>query len=660
MGRRRSPAICSYLLLVFGLVTCFTSLSAAEGFQPVSPEELKMTGEPLAPGASAVILYRQVDRDDNRNNAHEDNYYRIKVLTEEGRKYANVEIPVFKFVGNIVNVHARTIRPDGSIANYEGKIFQKSLLKSRGLKYMAATFTLPDVEIGSILEYYYTIDLREHFVFDSHWILSEELFTKAARFSLKPYNFEPFQVRWSWQGLPPGTAQPKEGPDHVIRLEARNVPAFQTEDYMPPENELKSRVDFFYSDELWEGNVDKFWMKVGKKLYDRVDKFIDKRGAMQQAVAQIVSPNDPPEVKLQKIYDRVQQIRNTSYEVSKTEQEQKRENEKLANNVEDIWKRGYGNGAQLTWLYLALVRAASMEAYPVMVSDRRNYFFHHTGSFDPAKLDANVVLVKINGKELYFDPGAAFTPFGMLEWSETGVEGLRLDKDGGSWVRTTVPESSSSRVQRTAILTLADTGDLEGKLTISFTGLEAMRRRVEERNEDDADRKRFLEDEAREYVPAAIEIELSAQPDWKSSSAPLVAEYHIKIPGWVAGSGRRAMLPVGLFSGTEKNVFEHANRVYPIYFEFPSEKDDDVTISLPLGWKVGSVPQPANVDNKVVVYALKVDKGENALHLTRKLSIDMLLVETKYYPALRNFFQLVRTGDDEQVVLEPIGTSASN
>jgi len=67
---------------------------------------------------------------------------------------------------------------------------------------------------------------------------------------------------------------------------------------MPPENELKSRVDFFYSDELWEGNVDKFWMKVGKKLYDRVDKFIDKRGAMQQAVAQIVSPNDPPEVKL--------------------------------------------------------------------------------------------------------------------------------------------------------------------------------------------------------------------------------------------------------------------------------------------------------------------------------------------------------------------------
>ena len=42
---------------------------------------------------------------------------------------------------------------------------------------------------------------------------------------------------------------------------------------------------------------------------------------MEQAVAQIVSPNDSQEVKLRKIYDRVQQIRNTSYEVQKTEQE---------------------------------------------------------------------------------------------------------------------------------------------------------------------------------------------------------------------------------------------------------------------------------------------------------------------------------------------------
>src|SRR5262249_31826901 len=218
---------------------------AGDKFQPPSQEELKMTSDPLAPGAPAVILYRQVGRDHSGITAHEDNYLRIKILTEEGRKYANVEIPFDKQQGNqIVNVKARTIRPDGSIANFEGKPFEKSIVKAKGLKYLAKTFTLPDVQVGSIIEYVYTLDLAEYYVFDSHWILSDELYTRRAKFSLKPYSGPGFSVRWSWQGLPAEAGQPKDGPDHIIRLEVANMPAFHTEDYMPPENELKSRVDF--------------------------------------------------------------------------------------------------------------------------------------------------------------------------------------------------------------------------------------------------------------------------------------------------------------------------------------------------------------------------------------------------------------------------------
>src|SRR5579859_2347122 len=92
-------------------------VGAGIGFQPVSPDELKLTSEPLAPGAAAIILYRQVDRDDNIHTPHEDNYFRLKILTEEGRKYADVEIPFLKEQADVVNVRARTIRPDGSIAD---------------------------------------------------------------------------------------------------------------------------------------------------------------------------------------------------------------------------------------------------------------------------------------------------------------------------------------------------------------------------------------------------------------------------------------------------------------------------------------------------------------------------------------------------------------
>lgn len=658
--RRSLVALFCTLVCVFGIVSYDSpTVEAADGFQPVSAAELKMTSEPLAPGAPAIILYRQVDRDDSGLTAHENNYVRIKILTEEGRKYADVEIPFLKEQGNnVASIKARTIRPDGSIVNFEGKPFEKSIVKAKGLKYMAKTFTLPDVQVGGIIEYTYTIDLPELFLIESHWILSNELFTKRAKFSLKPYTRD-FNVQWTWQGLPEGSAQPKSGPDNIIRLEVSNIPAFQTEDYMPPEDELKARVDFSYSEDAFERDPTQFWKKRGKKLNDRVESFIGKRKAMEEAVAQIVAPNDPPEVKLQKIYARVQQIRNTSFEVQKSDQQKKREKEKPVSNVQELWTKGYGNGAQLTWLFLALARAAGLEAYGVLASDRRNYFFN-PNSMDSNKLDSNVVLVKLNGTDVYFDPGAAFTPFGLLMWQETGVTGLRLDKDGGTWIKTMVPESSASRVDRHANLTLTETGDLEGKLTITFTGLEGMKRRLEERNEDDTARKKSLEDEAKQYIPAASEVELTNKPDWSSSSTPLVAEYSVKIPGWAARAGRRAMLPAGIFSATEKRVFDHAERVHPIYFEFPSEKLDDVTITLPPGWQVGSVPPVQDEAVKIVGYTLKVENDKGALHLTRKLRIDLILLDTQYYGALRDFFQRVRKGDEQQIVLQPGTASSSN
>lgn len=636
------------------------AVHASEGFPPISPEELKMTSEPLAPGAPAIILYRQVDRDDNGRTSHEDNYIRIKILTEEGRQRANVELPFSKESENVVAIRGRTVKPDGSEVPFDGTVFEKSLVKARGLHYLAKTFTLPDVEVGSIIEYRWTYDLSEKYIYDSHWILSQDLFTKTARFSLKPYksNYMPMSLRWSWQGLPAGN-EPKEGPDHVVRMELSNLAGFQTEDFMPPVNELKARVDFIYQNDLIDTNPDKFWKNVGKKRNGQLETFVGKRKAMQEAVAQIVSPNDPPEVKLRKIYDRVQQIRNKSYELKKTEQEEKRDKEKPPENVEEVWKRGYGSGVQLTWLFLGLVRAAEFEAYGCWVANRNQYFFNPK-TMQPGKLNANVVLVKLNGKDLYLDPGAEYTPFGLLTWYETGVPGLKLDKDGGTWIQTTLPAASESRMERKANLRLSDTGDLEGKLTVTYTGLEAMYQRLDVRHADDVARKKFLEDRLKAQVPVGVEVELVNQPDWSGSETPLVAEFDVKIPGWASNAGRRVLVPAGVFTGVEKHIFEHNQRTHPIYFEYPYEKEDDVTIELPPGWQVSSVPPPQAKDGHVVAYNIKVENNKNTLHLTRKLTVDFLMLDAKYYGALRNFFEVVRTGDEQQIVLQPGAATASN
>jgi hypothetical protein len=208
-------------------------------------------------------------------------------------------------------------------------------------------------------------------------------------------------------------------------------------------------------------------------------------------------------------------------------------------------------------------------------------------------------------------------------------------------------------VDRNAVLTLDDSGTLEGKATVTFRGLSALWRRIEVRNVDDAGRRKFLEDELKTYIPGTVEAELSNTPDWKSASTTLVAELNLKITGWAAGAGRRTLLAEGIFGGGEKHVFEHTNRVHPIYFDFPYSDNDSVAISLPAGMQITVLPPPQHIDAKICVYGMTADNKDGALQLHRNLMIDLHLLDVKYYASLRNFFQNVRSDDDQQVVLSP-------
>jgi hypothetical protein len=90
------------------------------------------------------------------------------------------------------------------------------------------------------------------------------------------------------------------------------------------------------------------------------------------------------------------------------------------------------------------------------------------------------------------------------------------------------------------------------------------------------------------------------------------------------------------------------------------EKSDDVRIELPLGWQVSSLPQPATNDAKVLVYSLKAENDKGTLHLERHLKSSLTILEPKYYNALRNFYQSVRSADEQQIVLQPLGVSSGN
>lgn len=117
-----------------------------------------MTSVDFAPGASAVILDWVQWRDDV--DSRDTEYVRIKILSEEGKKYGDVSIPYFPLIANLDKLEARTTKPDGTVVPFTGKTFEKLIVKTGGVRLISKTFSLPDVRPGCIIEYRYTLGMR--------------------------------------------------------------------------------------------------------------------------------------------------------------------------------------------------------------------------------------------------------------------------------------------------------------------------------------------------------------------------------------------------------------------------------------------------------------------------------------------------------------------
>jgi hypothetical protein len=447
--------------------------------------------------------------------------------------------------------------------------------------------------------------------------------------------------------------------DGKILFETFNVAAFVNEDYMPPHEELMYRVDFVYYDrDNEESDPEKFWTKFARRRAVRVQYFLDESKAMAQAISRLVSPSDNDENKLRKIYAHVQSLRNLSYERARTEQELKRDKIKERADVADVEKYGYGDATELTYLFVALARAAGFKSYFVLASTR-NHLLFNPGAMNVHQLNSNVASVKVGEKELFFEPGVPFMPFGMLPWYESRVMGLRIDKQP-DWVTTTLAPANQSKTLRVAALKLVD-GSLQGKVTVTYTGLDALEYRLDERNEDDFARKENMQNELKRSLPTGSEVVMTGSPEWNGADTPLVIEYNVTIPGWVAITGRRQLLSVGLFGAEDRHTFEYEQRIHPIYFHYPNTVEDTITIEVPANFQLTSVPHAHDENINVLSFSSAVESTSNALRIKRVLITNDVLLPKKYYLALRDFFKSVRTYDNEQIVLTaPDGTSTSD
>lgn len=655
MRIRNRVAIC-LILLAGTALTYAAPARAASDWPPIVPEELAMKDNPASPGSLAMVLFREEIV--NSKDSSEMYYYRIKIFTEEGKKHADIEIPFFKQLFDIKDIHARTVHPDGKVIEFSGQILDKLVVKSGEVKILEKTFTLPDVTPGSVIEYRYRIQRNPDLIYNVFWQVQGDLYTKRAHFVFQPYLGENAPgILWRTSHVDKSVA-PQRQKDGSWALEVNDVPGLPNEEFMLPEDELRGHVEFIYSDEEHPAEAKIYWDRVAKDKTQRQDAFTGKHTSIKDAAARAVSADDSPEGKLRKLYAKAQEIHNLSADPEKTSQETKRDKTKDNNNVEDVLKHGYGDPGDIDLYFVALTQAAGFDSSLVWVASRDKIRFQPEAQ-DRRELDDFLVWVHAGDKDFYLDPGVYLCPFGMLPWYETNITGLRPTKQGAIFVQVPSSKSSDSAITRRVDLRLEPDGSLNGTLVVTFTGQRAFTRRLDAHDEDETGKKKMITDEIKGWLPSSAKFDLIAITGWDKPESPLEVQGKLRLPEMAESVGQRMLLPVGLYEAGHRQLFETTERKQDVYFHYPYEETDDITIQLPAGWKVETLPKPQVVDpGGQLHYEISAKQDGEKIHLQRDLTVGSILYPLKYYGAVRNFFGSAKADDEQQLVFQ--GTASSS
>lgn len=644
-------------LLSSGMVLLLLSFlpvwAKAADWPAIAPADLAMKSLPQRPGAAAVILEKDVHCDNVLNS---DIYFvRIKILTEAGKDLGNISIPYDQENSKVGGIEARTVEPDGRVVPFSGRVFDSVLEKSKDGRKHQKTFSMPEVQVGSIIDYRYQVYWNDHLLPASDWEVQAKLFTRHESFYMKPNPDYP--VYWITQGMDKDHQPVRhEHPYLTITYEAANVPPLDDEPYSLPRAMREQRVIFFYKLESLP-RPDDFWKEWGRKQARQAEKFIGKPEAVRDVLAQITQPSDAPEVQLRKIYARLEQVRNLSHERMKPEGIPDLKDLKDNDNAAGLLKHNYGWGEEINETFVALARAAGLKAWFVLTSTRDDAFFSKSLPIG-SQMSGDLAEVEVNGKDMFFDPGYG-CPFGIISWTQSSVTGLQLSKDGAKFITIEPPQSTWAQTVRHGDFTLMPDGRLKGELRVSFTGDKAFEHTFPALAMDDTAKTKSLTNEVRTWLPNTAIVKLQKVNGWDTWEPSLDATFSVDIPGFVVSAGSRLIFPQGVLETATRPMFTSPKRLGAIYFDEPWQTVDDVQIHLPAGYQVESAPKPSvSPAQSVIRYTASAQSASGTLHWHRQLVIDGFLFPVANYAAIKNFFDFVRHNDQQQVVLQPSAHTA--
>ncbi len=638
---------------------------ASDTFQKPTAEELSMASLPGYPGASAVVLFREQITTDDLHSIQ--NYERVKILNEDGKKYANVELRYLRTSGydgsgdysgteeDVQDIQGRTIHSDGTIIPFTGKPYVKTIEKSKDLKYQAKVFTLPDVEVGSIIEYRYATRYNDTLFASPEWYIQGDLFVRQAHYVWHPTKHDlvdskerPINsIAW-FPILPPGVqiqhTEPVGG-GQVYELTVHDIPPVLTEDYMPPLKSYSYRVLFSFTAFRTR---EEYWKDEGKEWSKHRDAFMKSNSNLDAVVQKAIAGATTTDAKVRKLYALVMSLENTDY----TRERQKAEDGKIS-TVADVLGRERGSSSELTELFVAMARSAGLKSYLMLVPDRsEGIFISQWMSF--RQLNDEIAIVNVDGTDVYLDPGERYCAYGHLAWQHSFTSGLRQVDGGTAFADTKGDGYVSNRTTRVANLQMDEHGEVTGKIDVGFTGAEALRwRHIALRGDEQS-----LNDRLREIlegrVPHSLEVKVSEVKNMKEYEQPLQVSYTVTGTLGTA-TGKRLVLPVDLFESGSVATFSQEKRETPVDFEYPRVVSDALRVNFKNGFEVEALPKGDKYNlEKRALYTVEVESTPTSFTTRRSYAMGDMLFLQKEYPELRTFYTQMQTKDKESVVLKAV------
>ena len=643
----------SFLACLFLLVAIASPVAIHSQFQAPTDDELKMTSDPKAPGADAVYLYREETTDFPQQLRSYNS--RIKVLTEKGKELATVQIPFERGYTKVEKVEARTIHSDGTVIPLAVKPEDLVDFKSKYYQKDTLVFTLPSVEVGSIVEYRLQIKFS-HGVPAPRWLLQCPYFVRKEHFDFQPGSLEGTYVNEYGRILDRLMAAPMpfnapiaiQTVGHDFTIDLIDVPPIPDEDWMPPINTIRWRVQFYFT---YARNARDFWDSESKIWNLGNENFLHISNTIKKAAAGLVNSEDTDEQKARKIYAAVMKLDNTDWSRVKSQAERKKEKLKEIHSVDDIWKNQSGPGNAIALIYVALARAAGLKAWPAQIVDRNLALFDYD-YLDFDQLDDYIAIVNIGGKDIFVDPAQKVAPFGSLHWAHTLATGFRESDSGPAEIETPEFDYKDNTVARTADLTVDAAGNARGTARIVLSGAPALYWRQQALQNDVGELKKEFKEYLVNDLPDGIDVDFDHFAQLEDDESNLTAI--VNLSGMIGtATGKRLILPGLFFETRAKHPFvSQDKRTTPVDVHFPEMESDDVVYHLPPGYTVESAPRTPEV-NWTGIAQMRINSAvkEDSVEVTRVFARTFTLLKPEDYGDLHNFYLRLALADQQQILL---------